>query len=149
MFQYLIPVFIITTSQMCLLLLGPILSDSFNTLLNKLGRLFLYYYRINGDGEKRLAGIVWDHLMANMHCCGVNNYTDFYTNRQWIQTKADEVSLYVLERFLINGLTCRLFLPPVASWTTLCILESSQRILTASTPRQATTVIGCKVACLH
>ena len=34
--------------------------------------------------------IAWDHLMAKLHCCGVNDYTDFYASTYWIQAKEDK-----------------------------------------------------------
>ena len=80
-----------TTAQFFFLLLAPLLTDYLFSLLKKLSRISLNSYSINAvDDEQWILSIAWDHLKANNHCRGVNNYTDFYASKQWIQSKGDK-----------------------------------------------------------
>jgi hypothetical protein len=50
------------------------------------GRLSLTYYRGELD-EINLMTFAWNTVMAQLECCGVQNYTDFTHSMGWQRTK--------------------------------------------------------------
>ena len=42
------------------------------------------------SSSKNTVTLSWDLVMANMKCCGVNNYTDFRDARHFVQSRGSQ-----------------------------------------------------------
>jgi len=85
---YLSPLLLAWGLQLLILLLLPALQSSIYKGLSSLASTSLSFYQVQGpDTHPSLLSLSWDHVMAELSCCGVSNFTDFSTSIKFQETK--------------------------------------------------------------
>ena len=80
----------------------------------------LTFYRGEKE-EMNLISFVWNSVMANIECCGLDNYTDFKNSMEWQRSKLNlQASKFVYIGKQIDVLTIQI-LPSAC-----CILDQSK-----------------------
>ena len=81
---YLSPLLLAWGLQLLTLLLLPALQSSIYRGLSSLATSSLSLYQVQSpethQGPPSLLSLSWDHVMAQLSCCGVSNFTDFSTS---------------------------------------------------------------------
>ena len=72
--------------ELVFLILLPAYKSILSSTVSWVGRLSLTYYRGELD-ENNLVSFAWNTVMAQLECCGVQNYSDFTNSRGWQMTK--------------------------------------------------------------
>jgi len=88
---YLSPLLLAWGLQLLTLLLLPALQSSIYRGLSSLATSSLSLYQVQSpethQGPPSLLSLSWDHLMAQLSCCGVSNFTDFSTSMTFQESK--------------------------------------------------------------
>ena len=88
---YLSPLLLAWGIQLLTLLLLPALQSSIYRGLSSLATSSLSLYQVQSpeghQGPPSLLSFSWDHLMAQLSCCGVSNFTDFTTSVMFQESK--------------------------------------------------------------
>jgi len=87
---YLSPLLLAWGLQLLTLLLLPALQSSIYRGLSTLASSSLSLYQVQSpesQGPQSLLSLSWDHMMAQLSCCGVSNFTDFSTSVSFQESK--------------------------------------------------------------
>lgn len=87
---YLSPLLLAWGLQLLTLLLLPALQSSIYRGLSTLASSSLSLYQVQSPESQRpqsLLSLSWDHMMAQLSCCGVSNFTDFSTSVSFQESK--------------------------------------------------------------
>ena len=88
---YLSPLLLAWGIQLLTLLLLPAIQSSIYRALSSLATSSLSLYQVESlepqQGPPSLLSLSWDHLMAQLSCCGVSNFTDFSTSEMFQESK--------------------------------------------------------------
>jgi len=88
---YLSPLLLAWGIQLLTLLLLPALQSTIYRAISSLATSSLSLYQVHNpethQGPPSLLSLSWDHLMAQLSCCGVSNFTDFSTSIAFQESK--------------------------------------------------------------
>lgn len=70
--------------------LAAFFKESTRNETNKFLRTTITRYYV-GDNQPDAVNAVWNQLMTDMQCCGVNNYRDFEAAPKWNATRGSDV----------------------------------------------------------
>jgi hypothetical protein len=84
--QYFAPILILWSLQLVFLILLPAFTPLLYSFASWLGQFSLGGYRGERE-EMNLLTFVWNNGMAELECCGLENYLDFTNSSQWQRSK--------------------------------------------------------------
>ena len=116
--QYFTPILLLWGLELVFLILLPAFKSLLYSTSAWLGRFSLDFYKGEME-EKNLVSFFWNNVMAQLECCGVNNYTDFTYSAEWQRSK---LNLQVISRFDLFILTFIIQLVP----SSCCILDQTE-----------------------
>uniref|UniRef100_A0A182WML0 Tetraspanin n=1 Tax=Anopheles minimus TaxID=112268 RepID=A0A182WML0_9DIPT len=58
---------------------------------NYLQTTISYYYTGNDRNQTDAVTLMWNYMMSELHCCGVDDYRDFALSEKWNESKRDKI----------------------------------------------------------